>query len=273
MTDERSTRCRIGRRTALRRVAALSTAALGTAAVGAAAEPTTLTFEADASRIDGLASAAIHVDVADDATHVRHEYDWDREVLRELDRLQCAAMHLDLPTDLGSADPAEIVERTELEDATAVLEDPSGVSVPDGDRTTDEDGWDVIPYVETNSLMCGTLAESNLRIRHTPESPGRAEYDAANLEAITHDYACEDEWYVSEEFDTVWHEDGRELQRRPESIDATATYYNDDFPCSDRVWADHCFEITPEHHHMRYEHSGDRSRLLLEARSETGYRE
>lgn len=253
----------------------LSAGVLSSAGTGAADDGSTLTFDADASDVDGLASAAVLVDVLEETVRLRHEYCWDPDAVAALDERPRAALRLDLPTELGAVeDLTETVGLSELSRATAVLEQPTDGSTLLGglDPSTSDDDWDVIPYVETTSPLCGTLAETNLRIARRQRSTGRAVYDRAELDTNTYDYTCEDEWYVPPEYNTIWYEDDRTLERGPDEIDADATYYNDDFPKSDRVWADHWFEVAPSRHCVGYEHSGDRSRFLLEFRSEAGYR-
>lgn len=278
----------VDRRTFLRGASAVSAAVLGTAGTGTAAGQSTLAFEADPSAVPGLESAAVRVRTGSDRDRVRHEFAWNPETLADADRAPSASLHLELP-DLGLGglltDPTDLLDAEAIAGATAVVEEPSSAtagstlagidgdaSMGNGEASTGASDWDLVPYAESTSPLCGTLAETNLRISRTPSSSTDVAYDATDLDTNTYDDTCQDEWYVPREFNTTWHEDASGLDRQPRTVGASATYYNDDFPESDRVWADHDFEITPSRHEVAYEHSGDTSRLLLEIKSETGYR-
>lgn len=278
----------VDRRTFLRGASAVSAAVLGTTGTGTAAGQSTLAFEADPDDVAGLESAAVRVRTGSDRDRVRHEFAWDPETLADADTAPSASLHLELP-DLGLggllADPTDLLDVETIARATAVVEEPSSAtagstlpgidsaaSIGDSAASTGDGDWSLVPYVESTSPLCGTLAETNLRISHTSPSSTDVAYDATDLDTNTYDDTCEDEWYVPREFNTTWYEDASSLDRQPQSVGASTTYYNDDFPESDRVWADHDFEITPSRHEVAYEHSGDTSRLLLEVKSETGYR-
>jgi hypothetical protein len=140
--------------------------------------------------------------------------------------------------------------------------------------------WDRIPYVETKSLLCGVLAETELAIDSAYTGAGTVYVDY-DLSTRDYDATCDDEWYVPDVFNTewyvpdvfntAWYTSGSSSNKDGSDITAEANYYTDDFPLSDRVYADHDFDISPSSHSMSYNHYGDLSYIALEGKSNTGY--
>ena len=270
----------IGRRSALRKIGVVSGLTFGGLAGTAPVQATSPTvFEADTSGIAGLDSASIVVEEQSGSSRMTHQYSWDPEVVHELETPTGASVRLDVPghstTDTQQATAG--IDATSLENATAVVEPTNaGTARATGEQATTSDvtvdNWNTIPYVETKSLLCGVLAESELPIDSQYFSGAGTVYVDYDLRTQDFDATCDDEWYVPGEFNTEWYTDGSTSDKDGSHITAAANYHNDDFPHSGTVYADHTFDVSPTSHDMAYNHYGDLAYIALEGKSSTGYR-
>lgn len=270
--DDSSTR-RIGRRTILRRSGVLGAGLVGISGVGATQDGQARTYEADTSGVTGLDTASITVTSSSEGDRVGYEYSWDPEVVQDVRNQPAASLELDLPgqrtrqlqpTDVSAA------SMEPLSGARAVAEtaSQSAGSGAGQRRVTTAQHWDMVPFVESNSLLCGTLAETFLGVV-TDESGGH--FDESRFDYEAYDDECRDEWYVPGSFDTHWFVKNTAKNHSSDEIAASARFYNDDFPLSDRVYVVHYFNLTESSHDFGYFHYGDLSYILLEAKSRTGY--
>lgn len=280
MSRDNTSKEGIGRRSALRKIGVASGFALGGIAGTAPVQATSpKVFEADTSDIAGLDSASVTVEEQSGSGRMTHQYSWDPEVVHEFDAPTGASVHLDIPgysaTDTEQATPS--LDEESLENATAVVEPATnpGAARASGEESTSDvtaDDWNTIPYVETKSLLCGVLAESELLIDSQYFSGAGTVYVDHDFETNNYDETCEDEWYVPGQFNTEWFTDGSTSNRDGSEITAEANYRNEDFPLSDTVYADHTFDVSPDSHDMAYNHHGDLSYIALEGKSSTGHR-
>jgi len=280
MSQDNTSKEDIGRRSALRKIGVASGFALGGIAGTSpvqAASPTV--FEADTSGIAGLDSASIVIEEQSDSSRMTHQYSWDPEVVQEFDAPTGASVRLDVPghNPKDSEQATASLDAESLQNATAVVEpaaNPGTARTTDGQSTSDvtADDWNTIPYVETKSLLCGVLAESELPIDSQYFSGAGTVYVDYDFTTANYDETCEDEWYVPGAFNTEWFTDDSTSNKDGSDITAEANYRNEDFPLSDTVYADHTFDVSPSSHDMSYNHYGDLSYIALEGKSSTGYR-
>lgn len=269
MSNNNSPSNRMDRRTLLRRASVGTALVLGTSAAGvaSASESDTVTFDADTSAVESLEEAFIEVEKTGDQGVVTHHYSYDLDAL-DAAELPGASLQLELPDDTRDGALETHSERPvdpgTLEDASVVVEtvDREPKSPSSGELTTHSSHWDWIAWAETNSLVCGTLAESEV-----PYGVSDANnFTGADISADGLESDCPVYVPVS----TEWHLDSTDIDLGMTELDAEAQFYNNDFPDLGSVDSDHIYEIeSTGSHDIEVVNSGAWSSTLLEVESNT----
>ncbi|WP_254863958.1 hypothetical protein [Halovivax gelatinilyticus] len=234
--------------------------------IGAAAaqEKKTWTFDAEVGGIPGLKSASIDVKKVGDWGAVTHQYTYDLAVIEEIGQVG-ASLQIELPDSVAeqadkrqlSVDPAEVDRVTvTVEPRTRTAQDYGGADGP-----TPVNQWNLKAWAETNSLACGTLAESEIPIDRQFSGPGFTPYfENSTLLAEGGDSACFTEWHV----------DSTDHGHSNSHITGEAFFFNEDFQIG-TVYSDHTYDlIAGGSYGINVNNYGAWTYIFVDPRSDTG---